>query len=60
MALLDWLRGQGRRQPKESDVERAEARRFEEDPERFPERTEDVEAAAEQRREEEAARHSGI
>ena len=60
MALLDWLRGQGRRQEQESDVERAEVRRTEQDPEGFPERTESPEQSAEQRRQEEAARHGGI
>ena len=60
MPLLDWLRGQGRRQPQPSDVDRAEARRSEQQAEHFPERVDEPEQVAEQRRNEEAARHSGI
>lgn len=59
MGLVDWLRGR-RRTPTESSAERAEARRQEQGDEDLPETPQDFEETAQQRRDEEASRHSGI
>ncbi|MDQ3889269.1 MAG: hypothetical protein M3312_01830 [Actinomycetota bacterium] len=60
MPLLDWLRGRdARRQTKGSEAERAEVRREQADMTPV-EQPETVDAAAEERRQEEASRHSGI
>lgn len=66
MPLLDWFRRRGAASPPEGDAsgpeaERMEARRHEQEPvSAGPEQAETVESAADDRRHEEAARHSGI
>ena len=66
MPLLDWFRGRSAESPTEGDAsgpeaERMEARRHEQEPvSAGPEQTESAERAVEERRHEEAARHSGI
>jgi hypothetical protein len=66
MPLLDWFRGRSARTPTEGDAsepqaERMEARRHEQEPVSAPPvQAESAEGAVDDRRHEEAARHSGI
>ena len=63
MALLDWLRGRSGGQTeghKDSETERMDARRAEQGAAATPEEPASTEGGAEERRHEEAARHSGI
>ena len=58
MGLLDWLRGGPKDTPSDTQEERVDIRRDE--PEVVPATPTDVDSSIEQRRDEEAARHSGI
>ena len=66
MPLFDWFRGRSAGSPAEGDAsgpeaERMQARRHEQEPvSASPHEAENVEGAVEERRHEEAARHSGI
>ena len=65
MPLLDWLRGRGRGDQAEGgaedpQAERMEARRTDQEPSASPTEPGTADAAAEERRHEEAGRHSGI
>ena len=66
MPLLDWFRGRSAGPPSEGDAsgpeaERMEARRHEQEPVSSPpEQPASADGAVDERRHEEAARHSGI
>jgi hypothetical protein len=58
MGLLDWLRGGPKGTPRDTQEERLDIARDE--PEVVPATPTDVDSSIEQRRDEEAGRHSGI
>ncbi|MDQ4019616.1 MAG: hypothetical protein M3188_07255 [Actinomycetota bacterium] len=58
MGLLDWLRGGAKNTPRDTQEERLDIQRDE--PDAVPATPTDVESSIEQRRDDEAARHSGI
>jgi hypothetical protein len=59
MGLVDWLRG-GRKEAKDSQEERLEARQEGQSAAASTETAQELEPSTEERRDSEAARHSGI